>query len=115
MDSDGILLPVLKLARRPVNMMERETVRAVAKPTADSWWSGSNIFTSRGIKAGDPKEKEIAAAKECMNKLLAAVGEYKNYTIKMNALNRYDHVIIIIAVAQLHFSFEVAILRHSSE
>jgi DNA helicase-2/ATP-dependent DNA helicase PcrA len=53
---------------------------------------------SRGIKAGDPKQKEIDAAHESMGKLLAAVGEYKNYQTKMNGQSRYDYDDMIIWV-----------------
>src|ERR1700753_4151543 len=37
---------------------------------------------AKGIKIGDPKQKDIDAATETMQKLLAAVNEYKNYAKK---------------------------------
>src|SRR5476651_360303 len=69
---------------------------------------------SRGIKAGDPKEKEIAAANESMSKLLAAVGEYKNYHAKMSAKNRYDYDDMIIWVLKA-FRENEDILRRYQE
>jgi len=53
---------------------------------------------AKGIKAGDPKQKEIDAAHDLMKKLLAAVGEYKNYQAKMHARGRYDYDDMIIWV-----------------
>jgi len=46
---------------------------------------------AKGIKVGDPKQKDIDAAKEKMEKLLAAVGEYQNFDAKMKARSRYDY------------------------
>jgi len=46
---------------------------------------------AKGIKVGDPKQKEIDAAKEKMEKLLAAVAEYQNFDAKMKARSRYDY------------------------
>jgi len=46
---------------------------------------------AKGIKVGDLKQKEIDAAKEKMEKLLAAVGEYQNFDAKMKARSRYDY------------------------
>jgi len=69
---------------------------------------------SRGIKAGDPKQKEIDAAHEGMGKLLAAVGEYKNYQTKMNAQSRYDYDDMIIWVLKA-FRENEDILRRYQE
>jgi DNA helicase-2/ATP-dependent DNA helicase PcrA len=44
-----------------------------------------------GYKIGDVKQKEIDKAKEKMDKLLAAVGEYRNFDKKMKELGRYDY------------------------
>ena len=46
---------------------------------------------AKGIKVGDPKQKDIDAAKESMKKLLAAVSEYRNFDAKMKARSRYDY------------------------
>ncbi len=46
---------------------------------------------AKGIKIGDPKQKDIDAAKEKMEKLLAAVAEYQNFDAKMKARSRYDY------------------------
>ncbi|MFI5158788.1 MAG: ATP-dependent helicase [Sphingobacteriales bacterium] len=51
-----------------------------------------------GIKIGDPKQKNIDEANEKMQKLLAAVAEYKNYAGKMTAKNWYDYDDMIIWV-----------------
>lgn len=46
---------------------------------------------AKGIKVGDPKQKDIDEATEVMTKLLAAVGEYQRYDGKMKELGRYDY------------------------
>ncbi len=46
---------------------------------------------TKGIKVGDPKQKDIDAAKESMKKLLAAVSEYQNFDAKMKSRSRYDY------------------------
>ncbi|WP_461450450.1 ATP-dependent helicase [Mucilaginibacter sp.] len=51
-----------------------------------------------GIKIGDPKQKEIDKEIDTMQKLLAAVSEYKNYAAKMAAKNWYDYDDMIIWV-----------------
>jgi DNA helicase-2/ATP-dependent DNA helicase PcrA len=53
---------------------------------------------SKGIKAGDPNEKEIEKARDKMTKLLAAVGEYGNFDIKMRDRSRYDYDDMILWV-----------------
>lgn len=67
-----------------------------------------------GIKVGDPKQKDIDAAHETMNKLLAAVGEYKNYDAKMKARGRYDYDDMIIWVLKA-FRDNEEILRKYQE
>ncbi|MEO8887425.1 MAG: ATP-dependent DNA helicase [Mucilaginibacter sp.] len=52
----------------------------------------------RGIKIGDPKQKDIDAAHDLMKKLLVAVGEYQQYDAKMKARGRYDYDDMIIWV-----------------
>ncbi|MES2278350.1 MAG: ATP-dependent DNA helicase [Bacteroidota bacterium] len=69
---------------------------------------------TRGIKAGDPKQKEVDAAHESMGKLLAAVGEYKNYQTKMNSQSRYDYDDMIIWVLKA-FRENEDILRRYQE
>lgn len=44
-----------------------------------------------GYKVGDVKQKDIDAQKEKMDRLLAAVGEYRNFERKMKELGRYDY------------------------
>ncbi len=51
-----------------------------------------------GIKAGDPKQKDIDKAHDLMKKLLAAVSEYKNFDKKMKAKSRYDYDDMILWV-----------------
>jgi DNA helicase-2/ATP-dependent DNA helicase PcrA len=53
---------------------------------------------TKGIKAGDPKQKDIDAAHELMKKLLVAVGEYQQYDTKMKSRGRYDYDDMIIWV-----------------
>ncbi len=69
---------------------------------------------ARGIKIGDPKQKEIDAAHESMGKLLAAVGEYKNYHTKMGAKSRYDYDDMILWVLKA-FRENEDILRRYQE
>src|SRR6185437_13087125 len=51
-----------------------------------------------GIKVGDLKQKDIDKVKDQMNKLLAAVGEYRNFDAKMKSKNRYDYDDMILWV-----------------
>ncbi|MDB5018488.1 MAG: helicase UvrD [Mucilaginibacter sp.] len=51
-----------------------------------------------GIKAGDPKQKDIDKVHDLMKKLLAAVGEYQNFDKKMKERGRYDYDDMIIWV-----------------
>ncbi|TWR30536.1 ATP-dependent helicase [Mucilaginibacter pallidiroseus] len=67
-----------------------------------------------GIKVGDLKQKDIDKVTESMDKLLAAVGEYKNYTAKMKALGRYDYDDMIIWVLKA-FRENEEILRRYQE
>ncbi|HWZ03594.1 MAG TPA: ATP-dependent DNA helicase, partial [Mucilaginibacter sp.] len=46
---------------------------------------------AKGIKIGDPKQKDIDDAKALMKKLLAAVTEYSRFDAKMKAQSRYDY------------------------
>lgn len=53
---------------------------------------------AKGIKIGDPKQKDISDAHDLMKKLLAAVDEYQNYDAKMKARSRYDYDDMILWV-----------------
>jgi DNA helicase-2/ATP-dependent DNA helicase PcrA len=68
----------------------------------------------KGIKVGDPKQKDIDAAKEMMEKLLIAVGEYQQYDGKMKARGRYDYDDMIIWVLKA-FRENEEILRRYQE
>jgi DNA helicase-2/ATP-dependent DNA helicase PcrA len=68
----------------------------------------------RGIKIGDPKQKDIDAAAEKMQQLMAAVGEYQNYDAKMKAAGRYDYDDMIIWVLRA-FRENEEILRRYQE
>jgi DNA helicase-2/ATP-dependent DNA helicase PcrA len=46
---------------------------------------------AKGIKIGDPKQKDIDEAKATMKKLLAAVSEYNRFDDKMKTRGRYDY------------------------
>ncbi|MDB4902774.1 MAG: helicase UvrD [Mucilaginibacter sp.] len=46
---------------------------------------------AKGIKIGDPKQKDIDEAKALMKKLLAAVSEYNSFDAKMKHRGRYDY------------------------
>jgi DNA helicase-2/ATP-dependent DNA helicase PcrA len=67
-----------------------------------------------GIKVGDPKQKDIDAAAEKMQQLMAAVGEYQNYDAKMKAAGRYDYDDMIIWVLRA-FRENEEILRRYQE
>ena len=53
---------------------------------------------AKGIKIGDPKQKDLDEAHDLMKKLLAAVEEYRNYDAKMKRDSRYDYDDMIIWV-----------------
>ncbi|MCC8410729.1 ATP-dependent helicase [Mucilaginibacter sp. UR6-1] len=53
---------------------------------------------AKGISIGDPKQADIDKVTEQMNKLLAAVAEYKNYDARMKQQGRYDYDDMIIWV-----------------
>ena len=66
----------------------------------------------RGIKAGDPNQKEIDKAHEQMKKLLAAVGEYRNFDAKMKANSRYDYDDMILWVLKAFRENEELLRRY---
>ena len=66
----------------------------------------------RGIKAGDPNQKEIDKAHEQMKKLLAAVGEYQNFDAKMKVNNRYDYDDMILWVLKAFRENEELLRRY---
>jgi len=67
-----------------------------------------------GIKIGDPKQKDIDKVAEAMQKLTAAVSEYKNYSAKMADKNWYDYDDMIIWVLKA-FRENEEILRKYQE
>jgi len=67
-----------------------------------------------GINIGDPKQKDIDAEADKMQKLLAAVGEYKNYSKKMADKGLYDYDDMIIWVLKA-FRENPEILRKYQE
>ena len=67
-----------------------------------------------GIKAGDLKQKDIDKVTDLMNKLLAAVGEYRNFDRKMKERGRYDYDDMIIWVLKA-FRENEEILRQYQE
>jgi DNA helicase-2/ATP-dependent DNA helicase PcrA len=69
---------------------------------------------TKGIKVGDPNQREIDKARESMDKLLAAVGEYKRYDAKMKTRNTYDYDDMIIWVLKA-FRENEEILRRYQE
>jgi DNA helicase-2/ATP-dependent DNA helicase PcrA len=69
---------------------------------------------TKGIKAGDPNQKEIDKARDSMDKLLAATGEYKSYQTKMGRQSRYDYDDMIIWVLKA-FRENEDILRRYQE
>ena len=67
-----------------------------------------------GIKIGDPKQKDIDKVLEAMEKLMAAVNEYKNYALKMGEKGWYDYDDMIIWVLKA-FRENEEILRKYQE
>jgi DNA helicase-2/ATP-dependent DNA helicase PcrA len=65
-----------------------------------------------GIKAGDPKQKDIDKAHDTMKKLLAAVGEYRNFDRKMKERGRYDYDDMIIWVLKAFRENEELLRRY---
>lgn len=98
------------------NWSEEQIVEAVSEYLQDLHLREGFFYkrpnASRGIKAGDPKQKEIDAAHESMSKLLAAVGEYKSYQAKMNSKSRYDYDDMIIWVLNAFRNNEEILRRY---
>lgn len=69
---------------------------------------------AKGIRVGDPKQKDIDNAHDLMKKLLAAVAEYQKYSAKMSARGRYDYDDMIIWVLKA-FRENPEILRRYQE
>src|ERR1700761_4771212 len=69
---------------------------------------------AKGIKIGDPKQKDIDAVNESMQKLLAAVREYDNYDAKMKTRGWYDYDDMIMWVLRA-FRENENILRQYQE
>ena len=67
---------------------------------------------TKGIKVGDPKQKDIDAAHDLMKKLLVAVGEYQQYDAKMKAKGRYDYDDMIIWVLKAFRENEEILRRY---
>jgi len=67
-----------------------------------------------GIKIGDPKQKDIDKIAEAMQKLVAAVNEYYNYSLKMSNKGWYDYDDMIIWVLKA-FRENEEILRKYQE
>jgi DNA helicase-2/ATP-dependent DNA helicase PcrA len=69
--------------------------KAVANYLADLPLRDAFIYKranpAKGIKIGDPKQKDIDEAKAMMKKLLAAVSEYNRFDAKMKTWGRYDY------------------------
>ncbi|MDB5087237.1 MAG: helicase UvrD [Mucilaginibacter sp.] len=65
-----------------------------------------------GIKAGDPKQKDIDKAHDLMKKLLAAVSEYRNFDKKMKEKGRYDYDDMIIWVLKAFRENEELLRRY---
>jgi len=67
-----------------------------------------------GIKIGDLKQKDIEKIAEAMQKLVAAVNEYPNYSLKMQTKGWYDYDDMIIWVLKA-FRENEEILRKYQE
>ncbi len=67
---------------------------------------------TKGIKAGDPNQKEIDKAHDTMKKLLAAVSEYRNFDRKMKERGRYDYDDMILWVLKAFRENEELLRRY---
>jgi len=67
---------------------------------------------TKGIKVGDPKEKDIEAAKEKMTKLLSAVNEFANYENRLDIAKRYDYDDMIMWVLRAFANNEDLLRRY---
>jgi len=67
-----------------------------------------------GVKVGDLKQKDIDKVKDQMEKLLAAVGEFKNFKTIMDSEKRYDYDDMILWVLRA-FRENEDILRRYQE
>ncbi|TWI99945.1 DNA helicase-2/ATP-dependent DNA helicase PcrA [Mucilaginibacter frigoritolerans] len=67
---------------------------------------------TKGIKAGDPNQREIDKAHDTMRKLLAAVGEYRNFDKKMKNRGRYDYDDMILWVLKAFRENEELLRRY---
>ncbi|PAW92938.1 DNA helicase UvrD [Mucilaginibacter sp. MD40] len=100
------------------NWSEEFVVKAVQDYLADLPNRDEFIYKranpKAGIKIGDPKQKDIDKVTETMQKLLAAVSEYKNYDAKMKSRGRYDYDDMIMWVLKA-FRENDEILRRYQE
>ncbi|HEK18959.1 ATP-dependent DNA helicase [Mucilaginibacter sp.] len=100
------------------NWSEELVVKAVQDYLADLPNRDEFIYKranpKAGIKIGDPKQKDIDKVTETMQKLLAAVSEYKNYDAKMKSRGRYDYDDMIMWVLKA-FRENDEILRRYQE
>ncbi|WP_259068357.1 ATP-dependent helicase [Mucilaginibacter sp. X4EP1] len=67
---------------------------------------------TKGIKAGDPNQREIDKAHDTMKKLLAAVSEYRNFDKKMKERGRYDYDDMILWVLKAFRENEELLRRY---
>jgi DNA helicase II / ATP-dependent DNA helicase PcrA len=67
---------------------------------------------TKGIKAGDPNQREIDKAHDTMKKLLAAVSEYRNFDKKMKNRGRYDYDDMILWVLKAFRENEELLRRY---
>ena len=98
---------------------DEELITAAVKEYLDDLPNREEFIYKRanakaGIKIGDPKQKDIDKVAEAMQKLMAAVSEYKNYSAKMAANNWYDYDDMIIWVLKA-FRENEEILRKYQE
>ena len=96
-----------------------ESISAAVKEYLDDLPNREEFIYKRanakaGIKIGDAKQKDIDKVAEAMQKLMAAVNEYKNYAAKMATNNWYDYDDMIIWVLKA-FRENEEILRKYQE
>ncbi|HTI59565.1 ATP-dependent DNA helicase [Mucilaginibacter sp.] len=92
------LFSVMKRENWNEEMIGRAVTNYLADlPTRDEYiYKRANAV--KGIRAGDPKQKDLDAARDVMTKLLAAVSEYQRYDAKMRTRGFYDYDDMIIWV-----------------
>src|SRR3569833_2768935 len=92
------LFSVMKRENWNEEMIDRAVTDYLADLPNREQYIYKRANAAKGIKMGDPKQKDLDAARDVMTKLLAAVSEYQRYDVKMKTKGFYDYDDMIIWV-----------------